>query len=231
MTKTSNRPDPSSGVTELEFELNGCCHLCEASAETAGAVELEFVIPQSNGDILQHGTVCGSDPDRVMKALQRIETIRDVTILKSVENRVHFEVVTTNSLGQTLADQGALVTDLTAKDGRGRLVVDVPPHVDPRSVVARFVDEFPDASLAAKRHTDRQFPKGGTQAFIDDVLTDLTDRQEEVLRTAQREGYFESPRSAPASEIAETLGISSPTFSQHLRAAQKKIFNRIFPDP
>ncbi|NHX35763.1 MULTISPECIES: helix-turn-helix domain-containing protein [Halolamina] len=58
----------------------------------------------------------------------------------------------------------------------------------------------------------------------------LTDRQQEVLRTAYREGYFERPREANGTELADELGISQSTFAEHLTAAQRKLFGDVFDD-
>jgi hypothetical protein len=58
----------------------------------------------------------------------------------------------------------------------------------------------------------------------------LTDRQVEVLQTAYREGYFERPRGANATELADDLGISQSTFTEHLVAAQQKLFADVFDD-
>jgi len=51
----------------------------------------------------------------------------------------------------------------------------------------------------------------------------LTDRQLEVLRVAYEMGYFERPKRANATEIAESLGIAQSTFTEHLVAAQRKL--------
>ncbi|WP_049981202.1 helix-turn-helix domain-containing protein [Halolamina rubra] len=58
----------------------------------------------------------------------------------------------------------------------------------------------------------------------------LTDRQQEVLRTAYDRGYFERPRGANATELAAELGISQSTFAEHLTAAQRKLFGDVFDD-
>ncbi|MFB6220470.1 MAG: helix-turn-helix domain-containing protein [Halolamina sp.] len=55
----------------------------------------------------------------------------------------------------------------------------------------------------------------------------LTDRQLEVLRTAYERGYFDQPRDANATELAEELGISRSTFTEHLVAAQRKLFEDV----
>jgi hypothetical protein len=58
----------------------------------------------------------------------------------------------------------------------------------------------------------------------------LTDRQREVLETAYRMGYFEYPRSANATEVAEELGIGLSTLAEHLAAAQEKLLAELLAD-
>jgi predicted DNA-binding protein (UPF0251 family) len=55
----------------------------------------------------------------------------------------------------------------------------------------------------------------------------LTDRQLEALRTAYESGYFQRPRRANATDVAEELGISRSTFAEHLAAAQRKLFEDV----
>jgi predicted DNA binding protein len=55
----------------------------------------------------------------------------------------------------------------------------------------------------------------------------LTDRQREALVTAYRHGYFDRDREHNATEIADRLGISRWTFSEHLRVAQGKLLERL----
>jgi predicted DNA binding protein len=58
----------------------------------------------------------------------------------------------------------------------------------------------------------------------------VTDRQWEVLQTAYHCGYFERPREHTGEEVAETLGISSATFSQHLRSALRNVLGVAIED-
>lgn len=55
----------------------------------------------------------------------------------------------------------------------------------------------------------------------------LTARQREVLETSYEMGYFDHPKRANAGEVAEALGISPSTYSEHLAAAQRKLFETI----
>jgi len=53
----------------------------------------------------------------------------------------------------------------------------------------------------------------------------LTERQEEVIRTAFVSGYFDFPRKMRAEKLANKLGISISTLSEVMRAAQRRIFS------
>ncbi|WP_408959398.1 helix-turn-helix domain-containing protein [Natrinema sp. 74] len=61
--------------------------------------------------------------------------------------------------------------------------------------------------------------------FVDRSM--LTDRQADVLETAHRMGYFEHPKRANAGDVADELGISGTTLTEHLAAAQTKLLNAI----
>ena len=58
-------------------------------------------------------------------------------------------------------------------------------------------------------------------------LDSLTDRQYEVLGAAYEHGYFEFPRGGNAEDVAESLGIAVPTFTEHLAAAQRNLLEEL----
>jgi predicted DNA binding protein len=57
----------------------------------------------------------------------------------------------------------------------------------------------------------------------------LTDRQRETLRLAFHAGYFDWPRNADAETVAAEMGIAQSTLSQHLRTAERKLLDALFP--
>ncbi|AGN00628.1 Bacterio-opsin activator HTH domain-containing protein [Salinarchaeum sp. Harcht-Bsk1] len=67
-----------------------------------------------------------------------------------------------------------------------------------------------------------------TTAAVD--LDKLTDRQREVLGTAYEMGYYQYPRGANASEVAEALDICPSTLAEHLAAAQTKVLDDLLAD-
>lgn len=59
--------------------------------------------------------------------------------------------------------------------------------------------------------------------IIDEIYDTLSDRQLEALLTAKREGYYSWPREVNAQEVAEEVGVTGPTFLEHLRKAERKM--------
>ncbi|WP_255518506.1 helix-turn-helix domain-containing protein [Haloarcula sp. CBA1131] len=43
-------------------------------------------------------------------------------------------------------------------------------------------------------------------------------------------GFYQSPRDKTGQEIADTLDISQPTFSHHLRVAVRKLLEQLFSE-
>ncbi|WP_158057679.1 helix-turn-helix domain-containing protein [Halorussus halophilus] len=58
----------------------------------------------------------------------------------------------------------------------------------------------------------------------------LTDAQRRALRSSYFAGYYEWPRDSTAEEVADSLGISSPTLHQHLRKAHRELLSAFFAE-
>ena len=63
----------------------------------------------------------------------------------------------------------------------------------------------------------------------DRLFTRLTDRQQEVLRTAIEMGYYEDPRRTTYGEIAERVGCTETTVGEHLRKVENAVLRAITP--
>lgn len=59
---------------------------------------------------------------------------------------------------------------------------------------------------------------------------DLTDKQLEAIVLAHKNGYYQWPRSASASELAQRLGLSSSAFLDHLRHGEAKLVDAVLQD-
>ncbi|ELZ10469.1 helix-turn-helix domain-containing protein [Natrialba aegyptia] len=77
-----------------------------------------------------------------------------------------------------------------------------------------------------------QFDRLGLQYQIDTVSEQLhesqllSDRQLEVLVTAVREGYYDTPRRCSLTDLADHLGIAKSTCSETLHRAEEAIIKR-----
>ncbi|WP_049972276.1 helix-turn-helix domain-containing protein [Haladaptatus cibarius] len=69
-----------------------------------------------------------------------------------------------------------------------------------------------------------------TQSLLFVDRTAFTERQYDVLRTAHRMGYFESPKESNSEAVADALGISVATFVEHLSVAQTKLLEQLLTD-
>lgn len=59
------------------------------------------------------------------------------------------------------------------------------------------------------------------------ALDALTDRQREVLYVAYELGYYDVPRGASMSEIAEELGVDDSTVAEHLQRAEHNLLEAL----
>lgn len=116
-----------------------------------------------------------------------------------------------------LAEQGCQLRTLTADDTGGRAEVGVPVPVDNSRALATITARYPETELIAKYDdaTDRR----ATEKPFEQALTD---RQQEILRTAYEAGYIAQPRQVDGEEIAAQLDISQPTFNQNFWTALER---------
>ena len=76
----------------------------------------------------------------------------------------------------------------------------------------------------------RRRPDQTLDAIRDVLKTGLTECQEAVLQAAYHAGYFDWPREVSGKALANSLGVSAPTFHQHLRKAEKQVFEALLSE-
>lgn len=102
----------------------------------------------------------------------------------------------------------------------------------------RHIEASPDGTATVALTGSRQHIKGlideigtadllGVTSAPDDSSV-LTDRQEEALRTAAQEGYYEVPRRTSLRELAKKLDLSASSVSELLRRAEGEIIQAYF---
>lgn len=223
--------EKSGEAVEIEFRVpDRRLFFVDASGDATGRVSLAELFPRADGRLLEYFTIEGVPPDRVFDLVADEPSVDEARLVRSMDDGSLFEfVVSGPCIAGTLADAGAAVRAVSARAGVGRVVADVPPHADVREVV-ESVQELHDAELVARRERDRPAPAFTKGAFRETLVEQLTERQLETLRTALAAGYYRWPREATAEECAERLDIAQPTFTQHLRAGERKVLEALFDE-
>lgn len=226
-TRETTRPAAS-----VEIELcvrDRECFFVRASADADCRVVLEDLVHRADGKLIEFFTVRGVPAERVLAMAADEPAIAEARLVGGDgEGGLFRFVVAGPCVTATLADAGAITRAVSAASGEGRVVADVPPHVEVRTVVEAFRRRHPDSELLCRRERDRPIPARTERGVYAALAARLTDRQLETLETAYLRGYFDWPRGCTADECAAELGISQPTFSQHVRAAQQKVFTALF---
>ena len=87
-------------------------------------------------------------------------------------------------------------------------------------------DNYDGTDLVGYHEHER--PVQTQQEFQASLSERFTDRQETALRTAYLGGFFNWPREVDGDALATAMDISRPTYHQHLRAAQQKVYEELF---
>lgn len=115
---------------------------------------------------------------------------------------------------------GCPVARYVAREGTLTLVFHAADYEELEVVVAALRERFPDIDIRRLVRSPEE-DSASDSVFVD--RGKLTKRQLEVLETAHAMGYFEHPRRANATEVADALNINLSTFQEHLAAAESKL--------
>ncbi|MFC4356411.1 GAF domain-containing protein [Halobium salinum] len=214
-------------VVELEFRIEGLLSKYGVPP-TDEPVRFDRVVSLDE-DFLLFGGAPESERGTVEALVERTPQFEDLTVESRDGGGMRFQLhVSEASVFTTATALGGRLTAATVDDDALRLVVELPLNVDAKEVSRRVTEAAPSATVLAKRQTTRREPSagGGRPAALDE----LTEKQRNALETAYRAGFFEWPRERTGESIASALEVSPPTFHQHLRIAQGKVFDTVFDE-
>ncbi|AHF99622.1 bacterio-opsin activator [Halostagnicola larsenii XH-48] len=227
-------PEGASGrsqdiVVEVEFSIDDPTYPFISATENEGCViELADMVPRMDDQYAEFFNITGINSTRVLELVASYETI-DATLLYEYEDGGLFEFLTSgNCPAFSLAELGALPREAISLNGEGRIVAEIPPKYDASTVIEEFLAENTTVELVSKQEKESFSPILTHSATEQIIRTQLTERQWEVIRTAFNAGYYEWPRECTGEEVAEKLDITSPTFSEHIHAAERKLLAVLF---
>lgn len=123
-----------------------------------------------------------------------------------------------------LGSNGSAPANYVANDGQLTIVFYARDYDHLQLIISTLKKNFD--SLDIKRLIQSSpNPTDPTEILLD--ISNLTNRQIEVIQTAFEMGYFYRPRDANAEEVATALDIHASTFHEHLATIQTKVFRDI----
>jgi PAS domain S-box-containing protein len=215
-------------VVELEFECtDGDSFLVAATAEHDCRCSIQAVVPVAEGSLLFYAMLSGAPADAFLDTATAPPGVVDGRYVREHDDRSLLELtVEGSSPALALTELGATIREGTAESGTLTLRAEIAQDMGVRSVVEGLQAEFPGTELRAKHAIDR--PIETVDEFRDSLAERLTDKQRATLRAAYFAGYFDWPRGSTAEEVADSMGVSSPTLHNHLRKAERKLLSSFF---
>ncbi|WP_181686995.1 helix-turn-helix domain-containing protein [Halorhabdus salina] len=191
---------------------------CDVAAASRGCGPIASVsrsaVPDAEGRVHDEFTVRDGD---------RPDSLGDATAIFSDDRRTIYRLARTPGRGcvcECIEREGCTVRNVQAADGTLFVTVLARNLDGIRAIVSALRETHDDVQVGKLVRAPPENDAGSLWVTDPD---ELTSRQREVLRTAYEKGYFEYPRQASAEEIADDLGIATPTFTEHLAAAQRKL--------
>jgi len=223
----SGRILSANKVIELEFTIDDRdLLLSKLSGRAGGTIASAGTVTQEDGSLRLYLTTDGADTDDVLAVLDGEDAVTAASCVAEHDGEALFDVTVTESLVATLVDHGAVPKSIVSENGIARYAIELPYEADAREVFSLVEDNYEATDLVGYHEHER--PVQTQQEFRAALAERFTDRQETALRTAYLGGFFEWPREVDGDELADGMDISRPTYHQHLRAAQHKVFQELF---
>ena len=159
-------------------------------------------------------TIKGEDKnlDKILREIRKHPSVGRIRIKTRQEDSVSFlvDVVKCKPCEILVKSKVFMVFPIEIQNGRMKWLL----ITDTNRTMGRISDKLEESGCDVK--ITRVTPLGEKGI--------LTKRQEEIIRTAFESGYFNYPRRVDSSKLADKLGISVSTFSEVMRATQRRIF-------
>lgn len=186
---------------------------------TVNELETRIVVDAADRGALENG----------LAALTRHSMMHDYDLLSKRGGTAHIRTAIgeTNAMRVVRENDGYITGPFHIEDGSERWKV----GFDDRRVAEAALSSL-DANNDFEVLSRDQLDVGTLQRFsrnVDAATTllggcaELSRTERKTLRAAVEEGYFETPRDATLSTIADRFDVSCPTVSKTLRRAQRKL--------
>lgn len=218
----------ANAITELRIDCQDT-PLQDLARDASCQLSLESFLPSHEDRIVAYCEVSGATADEINSVAASIEEIETARQVKSGDTRIHEFVLVDGSPLFAFVEGLANLRSAHIDETACTLIAEIASGTCAVPTLDRIHQECPRPTLIAKR--EHNLPPASLTTRVgppEKSLESLTERQREVLEAAYHAGYFRWPRESTAEEVAESLGISSPTLHKHLRRAEEQLLNSLF---
>lgn len=216
----------SDELVELDFQIPDAFESRDTADGLPGTVTLSHTVAVGDSEYLIYGTVT---PDAVdtLNGLVDIQPHWESLTVRSEGDHSRFELrVTDPPILSVVASCGGYLDQAVIEDGTLRMTIHLSPTVDVRQVITAVEETYPSAEMVRRK----QISRGRDESLHVQrrLIAELTDSQRTALEAAYHAGFFEWPRDTSGEGVSDLIGVAPPTFHQHLRKAERKVFDAIF---
>jgi len=207
--------EASVTVNDAEFDEMGIAELISLGRE-AGIREFDELACHGTGGVVQVEVESRYDEER-LAALGCVDEWEHVT--ETDGGHLYVIAFTAPELPESLAEAAEdLVGTCDPELGDGTATMSL---VGDRETIAGTIREYEAAGVSPELRKLGSYEGGSEPADA------LTDRQDEVIRTAFDMGYYEVPREVSTEAVAAELGLDPSTVAEHLQRAERNVLSRV----
>jgi CheY-like chemotaxis protein/GAF domain-containing protein len=211
-------------AVELEFSISDSNEPLFALARAAGrSIRFETVLESGEDTVSVVVSVPAEAGTTVLDAARGLTKVSDANWFGDRGDRKIRLELDRPFVGTGVRKHGGTLTGATATETGTTATIEIPTTSQVRPLIEWLQRTYGDIELLAKRETSGPAGRG-----ISDPTANLTDRQLEVLEAAYVGGYFDTPRTITGEDLAHSFDISDSAVYKHLRAAQKRLLDRLF---
>jgi predicted DNA binding protein/CheY-like chemotaxis protein len=200
------------------------------SSEVGGEVRLKGIAPtEKNGQKAYVGVETdGNTKESVEEAAEKLPSVRCFSHVSSSDGAEEFRFTGDAFFLQDALKHGATPVDMEATPEGAEMTVRLSERDSASSFASMIKKEYDGVALLST--TKREDCPETKSDFIESLRDELTERQIETVQTAYYSGYFGSPREMTGTEVADEMGVSQPTVTENIKAAERTVFGMLFDE-
>nr|WP_276203535.1 bacterio-opsin activator domain-containing protein [Haloprofundus marisrubri] len=186
-------------------------------------IDIESIVSMPDGTTVQYMGTSDLAARAFVSAVEEVPHFLEARLLSTADGYCRLEAHSESAtVSEVFGSLGGRARTVIISPEEVRFLGEIPGDVDPRLVAAGIRRFHPDVELISEELVY-------SPHLLYDVVADaLTNRQMAALDAAYFSGYFDTPRATTGDELADKFGVTRQTFNQHLRKAQRTVFEYLF---